>query len=285
MTADGAMEDPECSEETPEQRLMSCLTLIERWGHYVQSPIKVQRGSLLDSSDRRCRRAEVSTIAWHGISIALEHVTAVARIVKGDLNEESWSPYLTPSSTHAFLRSSQLAASRALWILDAENLDLQANRALEVKYSELRNEANALEDITHDEQLSEAYGVDGLPARAKECRTKLGEIRSLLKSRVSGWKDVTSDTDIVKIAAKYLPEHGKSAVLTHSYLMSWRMGSGSAHGYYWPTLMRGFETSEENGVVVAKSYGDLPQTSMAFMSITLLLNRVLNLYYQRSTAR
>lgn len=63
------------------------------------------------------------------------------------------------------------------------------------------------------------------------------------------------------------------------------MGSGSAHGYYWPTLMRGFETSEENGVVVAKSYGDLPQTSMAFMSITLLLNRVLNLYYQRSTAR
>lgn len=37
--------------------------------------------------------------------------------------------------------------------------------------------------------------------------------------------------------------------------------------------------------MVAKSYGDLPQTAMAFMSITLLLNRVLNLYQQYSTAR
>lgn len=277
--------DPTFEGEEPAQRLMHCISLIERWAPYVQSQIRVERGSMLDSSDRNCRQAEVSTIAWQGISIALEHVTAVAKIVKGNLDEETWSPYLTPSATHAFLRSSQLSASRALWILDAESFDLQANRALEVKYAELRNEKNALEDITLDEQLNDAYGVEGLPARAKQCNSRLQELKSLLKSRVSKWSGTTSDTEIIKTAARYLQEDRKDAVLTHSYLMSWRMGSGSAHGYFWPTLMRGFETAEENGVVVAKSYGDLPQTAMAFMSITLLLNRVLNLYQQYSTAR
>lgn len=283
MTLNSAMDDPEFSEATPEQRLMNCLTLIERWGPYIQSPMRVQKGSLLDLSDTRCKRAEVSTVAWQGISIALEHVLAVARIVKGDIDEESWSPYLTPSATHAFLRSSQLAASRALWILDAESTDLQANRALEVKLAELWNETNAIEDITKDKQLNDAYGVEGLPGRVKDLEKAHGEILGLLQSRVRGWKK-TSDTDIIKTAAKYLPELDDSAVLVHTYLMSWRMGSGSAHGYFWPTLMRGFETAEEDGVVVAKSYGDLSQTAMSFMSIVLLLNRVLNLYEQRRTA-
>ncbi|GAA1844452.1 hypothetical protein GCM10009813_03510 [Brevibacterium marinum] len=262
---------------------MDCINLLERWGSYIQSPMRVQRGSLLGLSDARCKRAEVSTVAWQGISIALEHVLAVARIVKGDVDEEFWSPYLTPSATHAFLRSSQLAASRALWILDAESTDLQANRALEVKLAELRNEANAVEDITKDKQLNDAYGVKGLSGRVKELERAHGEILGLLQSRVRGWKK-TSDTGIIKTAAKYLPELDDNPVLVHTYLMSWRMGSGSAHGYFWPTLMRGFETAEENGVLVAKSYGDLPQTAMAFMSIVLLLNRVLSLYEQRSAA-
>lgn len=257
--------------------IRDCLDSISVLKPLTTQPIPVANRSYLQVVDKRCPQAETSTTVWHSIAGAIEHTIGVALLVGEPSEDEIWWPGCSPSAIYAAIRVPQLAASRALWILRAESADKSANRALETRYSEQRFMLQVLEDITESTDRMNAYSVYDLDAqnlydRVRSGREELEGLRDLLRTRVPGWRKPTSETEIVETAARYRTDYRPDAIGQHAYLMAWRVGSGAAHGYQWPSLIRGLQlldASEHRPN--APTVGDMHAVSLAFQATIALL--------------
>ncbi|MDX2815740.1 hypothetical protein PV410_24775 [Streptomyces sp. PA03-5A] len=208
-----------------EARLGRMKSAVELWAKRTSGddsgPARVEPGSSLSGDDKLFPDHPVSSVAWHGLITAVEHLdfalTAMAK-----------TQTLYPAAYFTTLRAGLLGAAQAVWVLDPRRRTERQTRALAAaaaNYAEQRKAIGALSPTT-PEQATE------LSALRDRLSNRLDEVAAAAESigcdPARARKLSLVATDVIKKAASAAlagtPEQEYAMYL-------WRIGSGHVHGH------------------------------------------------------
>ncbi len=237
--------------------------------------LKVEPGSSLAGDDRIFPNHPVSSVAWHGLLTAVEHLDfALSALAK--------TQTLYPASYYTVLRAGLLGAAQTVWVLmpaTRTERQMRGLRAAADNYNEQRKLTGALVASTRQEQQQ----LDMTVARMKDRLADVATAAVKIGCDPGKAHRLTLDaTAMVKEAA------GKALVSAHreqEYAMHlWRLGSGHAHGHaYTRQLQINAEslTEEADGQLWARTTVSLEHVGTAAAAVLLMTKKGFEMYDQR----
>ncbi len=272
------MPDEPDGRPTDRQRLWATYQQVETWREITGKPQRVHPHSSIGADDRLFDVVPPSHLIWHGISHAVDHLDMYLHApVKSNLS--------FPIAPQSLARSGLLGVAHALWMLDEPCRATRQLRALRIAYEEWRNERNAYQDL-----FNRGEAAPGMKALI-EVRTEW-MVRAIEAGESIGWtktdvKTKPNDTTLIEeVITRYEandPVEPGDMTLRATYLLMWRMLSGSAHGYRWSAIPRTRfpgpgEERPESGDVDGYLTNNEEQHALSASALALLIRHAFDLY-------
>ncbi len=250
----------------------------ERTSGEDTGPPPVEPGSSLADDDQVFPSHPVSSVAWHGLLTAVEHLDFT-------LSAMAATRTLYPSAYFTTLRAGLLGAAQAVWVLAPANRaerQLRALAAAMTNYEEQRKAYGAIPAVTAEEQaaVAEARGrIDKRLDEAAAAAVSLGKDPAKARTlRVNA-------TEVIKLAAA-VAVPGK---VEQPYAMFlWRTASGHVHGHPYTRLLQlrsDHVVEDPDGRLWARETGSIMEIGTAASAVFMITAKAWELFDQRRVNR
>lgn len=268
---------PEWTDLSPEWRahVADIRQWVAGWRAQILDPPDPVEGSDLRADDDVFPPMPVSRLAWWGLSVAVEHLDAVIRLV--DHQVESGGPIL-PTANFTTLRAALIGASQAVFLLVPEDRGIRTGRGLQLaqlEYDEVVRFRDSTRVPTDGHDFGD--GEAGPPDRARHMRARRDVIRGKLQERQL--RQRISDTAVIEEAAQLVYEN---ATMRAGVSLEWRLGSGAAHGKILITLHRNGSHAVDADGTTALIGGSLQEISQQMANVAVMLSAGWRAWYVRA---
>lgn len=192
----------------------------EAWEKTLEENKNVQPASGFADDDARCPHYPVSHLAYQQVLVAFGSLLSLKHMIvndSGEIPEVSGLPF----GPYALVRNAMDSAAQALWLMEPMNSKLRVKRRITAQ----------LTDIGFSQQFRLEAGF-AAGVWAAEYRARMLEVATEAKLDTRGfdkWKQKPM-TEMLRA----LDRHNDVKGLT--WLASWQLCSGHAHGKQWATL-------------------------------------------------
>ncbi|TNC19778.1 hypothetical protein FHE66_02735 [Georgenia sp. 311] len=241
-------------------------------------PDPVELGSSLAADDALESGYLLSTVAWYGITTAMDHLLLAA----DDLTNAD-AP-LRPSAFFTVTRAALLGASQSVWVLTGNRTE-RLNRARSVMADERKLHATFLSDYTKDPVIAKDVSADFLTLIEATVERLDEDKKRLLKARADGgYKGTFESTAMMRAAAQHLA--GRDDWQRRALAYEWRMSSAAAHARMWPFHVRPTDSTPlpGGGGEIRRLSSSLQEVVQSFGAAVLMLNEAWRLWDLRRTA-
>ncbi|MEU1172114.1 hypothetical protein [Streptomyces microflavus] len=239
-------------------------------------PPKVEAGSSLAGDDRLFPSHPVSSVAWHGLLTAVEHLEFAL-----DSMAKTQTAY--PAAYFTVLRAGLLGAAQAVWVLEPAQRRERQMRGLEAamtNYDEQRKMLNSLTAADAEQQRDLDQAVARMKDRLNDVAAAAVQI-GCEPAKASKIKLVA--TDVIKEAAsKALSMTGGREAEYAMHL--WRMGSGHAHGHAYTRYLQIDTESliqEADGRLWGRTTATTENLGLAASAVVIMTKEGFELYDRR----
>ncbi|MGW7444956.1 hypothetical protein [Kitasatospora sp. NPDC054795] len=237
-------------------------------------PPRIESGSSLAGDDRLFLEHPVSSVAWHGLLTAVEHLDFA-------LSAMAATKTLYPSAYFTALRAGLLGASQAVWVLAPTSRKERQLRALEAATT------------NYDEQRK-AYGA--VPASTPEARAAVADARARLDLRLDEAAAVAMSLGVDPTKARNLKVNATRVIelaaaqavpgkVEQAYAMFlWRTASGHVHGHPYTRFLqlRSDRIVEDpDGRLWARPTANTMEIGTAASAVFMITNKAWALFDQR----
>jgi hypothetical protein len=209
--------------------LLKLVELLDRcvdpWCAQTQQPScasAVRPGSAMADDDMATDPFRVSTVAWHGITAAVDHIRCFRDSLITSRTDTNIETLVRTHSQYTLLRAALENASLAVWLLAADDRAERITRRL-------RAEASSIEAMA---RLHKVTGVTLDPAKAD----RIARLKALA---VGAGLTAEQVTEAAKPAGSGEAIRGAAIALGSDPVTAqviWSMGSGVAHADFLSTL-------------------------------------------------
>ncbi|MGW4814320.1 hypothetical protein ACWEPB_22105 [Kitasatospora cineracea] len=247
---------------------------MERTSGDEARPPSAEPGSSLAGDDRLFPEHPVSSVAWHGLITAVEHLDFT-------LSAMAATGTLYPSAYFTTLRAALLGASQAVWVLAPASRRERQERALtaaKANYEEQKKAYGAVPTTTPEQQV--------LVAQAKaRLDTRIGEVTaaavSLGVDPVKASRLKLNATEVIELAAAQTVP----GTMEQAYAMFlWRTASGHVHGHPYTRLLQlrsDHVVEEPDGRLWARHTSNVVEIGTAASAVVLITNKAWAIFDQR----
>ncbi|MGW4784902.1 hypothetical protein [Streptomyces sp. NPDC004230] len=235
---------------------------------------RVEPGSSLAADDKLYSSHPVSSVAWHGLITAVEHLDFT-------LTALDKTQTLYPAAYFTTLRAALLGSAQAVWVLQPHSRPERQLRALTAaaqNIAEQRKAINALKPNTQEQE-----------AELSAIRAKLADrLADIAAAAVSIGCEPANARKLSLVATTMVEEAAKAALAGTSereYAMYlWRVGSGHVHGHPYTRYLkvRADELKEDaDGRLWGRHSATLTEVGLAASAVVLITGRAWTLFDQR----
>ena len=200
------------------------------------------------------------SVAHHGVVIALDHLGSVIDAMVSDESMRHYAHFST-------LRTVLLASARVRWMLESDSSQIRQIRCLQTEYVNLVEQRKAFRTMAS----TAANGA--LKRQACEILAGFEAPMSELEVRATalGMAELVPPPDTLSVLQQLVKANTTEGFVA---LQLWRMGSSTAHGYYWSDTQR-----------PDPHLFDDDMFDMALQGATLFVREAMGLYDQRAAGR
>jgi len=269
------------SPKSHEERLGQINEQLDRCRAYTSEARPILDGSSLAADDKLFPLFTPSSLAWHGICSAVDHLDLFMAVLRTGTSH--------PLAPNTVARTGMLSGAHALWILDGPDRVERQKRGLRLAYEEFFRDHQAVQDIATIESPDPQAGLDEmkdyLDARIEwmERAVKVGGQLGMTAKEVKTFNDDTKLLD--EVARRLVERDPEDRELIRAVRVVWRTYSGVAHGLRWPVMYRAQYgepvPGDRPGSVEARVTNSTADLSMAASSIGIFLLNAVSLYERR----
>lgn len=256
---------------TDEQRLAQIAAKLDEWTEYVHQERPVLPNSSLASDDALFPLFPPSSLAWHGMSSAVDHLEIFMNAVAGGKSH--------PLAPQTLARTGMVSAAHALWLLDGRDRPTRQKRGLQLAYFEFSEDHKAVRDIAKLPDADLAALQPYLDTREKWMERAITRGAGLGMSE--GQVTTLNDTDLLDHVCRDIAHREPDLDdIVGMVRVLWRLYSGSAHGLRWPVMFRAdlanAGPADASGTTFAQATNDFSDLTMAASGVAIFLARAIN---------
>ncbi|MBB2993663.1 hypothetical protein FHR72_005174 [Mycolicibacterium iranicum] len=211
-------------------------------------------------SDLLADGPNAASVAHHSIIMALDQLGSVVDAMVSGEPMRHYAPF-------TILRTVLLASARAMWMLLPDTSHERQTRCLRIEYINLDEQRKAFKTI------SGAAATEELKRQADQILSDFEAPMQEFNARAPelGMAKLTAPPDTVTMLQQLVPANTPEGYAAQHL---WRVGSSTAHGYYWS------DTQRPNPHLFDEKTFDT-----ALYVATLFVKEAMKLYEQRATGR
>ncbi|MGX1809706.1 hypothetical protein ACWIGI_28630 [Nocardia sp. NPDC055321] len=212
-----------------ERLIRKTFSQLDRW-RAAKAPFEPGSGSQLRGDDEDWPPHPLSQLAHQGLLVAQEHLQAI----RAHLDPENGPGQLFPLAHLTLCRTALVGAAQAVWLLAPDQRQERLRRHHLLITDVQANHRVYLEDLR---DYVGVCGDENLNLALAHLNTRIGEMEA--KRAALNETGRFRNTSMIRDATREaFADRDDRDQLVKAAVLSWRSGSGVAHGFFWPLYGR-----------------------------------------------